>query len=164
MKYPYNVKKMQVEGHVFWVAISPLLKGCVGQGDTLNEAIAALEANEEVWLETAVEFGIEIPEIPVEEAVTYSGKFMVRISSQEHKKASELAKKQGVSLNQYVNDAIVARNAECTLSNSVSKELSTLSRQINSLVYRSNTTTNAEKKYSLQTIINTRNKFTIVPA
>lgn len=38
-----------------------LLRGCVGQGITVAEAITELEENERVWLKTAKEFGIPIP-------------------------------------------------------------------------------------------------------
>lgn len=50
--------QMKVEDHLFWVAENPDLPGCVGQGDTEEQAIAELKENEKVWLETAKEFGI----------------------------------------------------------------------------------------------------------
>ena len=110
MKYPFNVYQTKVEEHIFWIAESPMLNGCVGQGETADEALKELELNEEEWLVTAKEFGIEIPDIPVEQINEYSGKFTVRVAPYVHQKAAEMAKKQNVSLNQYVNDAIVAQN------------------------------------------------------
>ena len=97
MKYPFSVYFTQVEDHKFWIAECKILKGCVGQGETVEEAVAELKANQEEWLETAREFGIPIPEIPVENELEYSGKFTVRVSP--------------YSLNQYINDAIVSQNA-----------------------------------------------------
>ena len=111
MKYPFNVYQTKVEDHVFWIAEIPALNGCVGQGETADEALKELELNEEAWLETAKEYGIEIPEIPCEQINPYSGKFTVRVAPYVHRAAAELAKKQGISLNQYVNDAIVAQNS-----------------------------------------------------
>ena len=67
MKYPFSVYQAKVENHVFWVAESPALNGCVGQGETPDEAIKELELNEASWLETAKEFGISIPDIPCEQ-------------------------------------------------------------------------------------------------
>lgn len=64
MEYPYYTFNDEVTGHVFWVARSLSLKGCVGQGDTLDAAVNELEANESDWLEEASEFGIVIPKIP----------------------------------------------------------------------------------------------------
>lgn len=61
MKYPFKVYEERVRRHTFWVVESLDLKGCVGQGDTLDDAIRELEENEAVWLETAKECGIQIP-------------------------------------------------------------------------------------------------------
>ena len=43
MLYPFQVYRSEVEQHMFWVAKSASLKGCVGQGETAEEAIAELE-------------------------------------------------------------------------------------------------------------------------
>ena len=110
MKYPFKVYQTQVEKHVFWVAECPCLKGCVGQGDTIDEAICELEENEAIWLETAIECGIEIPSVPIEPMNEYSGKFTVRVSPSVHMAAAIHAQKENISLNQYINDAIVAQN------------------------------------------------------
>lgn len=40
----------------------------------------------------------------------YSGKITTRIAPHVHEQAAKLAEEQGVSLNQYINDAIVALN------------------------------------------------------
>lgn len=119
MRYPFSVYQTKVEDHVFWIAESPLLNGCIGQGETADDAIKELELNEEAWLETAEEYGIAIPEIPCEQVNLYSGKFTVRVSPHVHKTAAELAKKQGISLNQYVNDAIVSQNSSITTADSI---------------------------------------------
>lgn len=111
MKYPFRVYQTQVEKHIFWVAECPILKGCVGQGETIEEACAELEENEREWLLTAEKYGIEIPPIPTEQMASFSGKFTVRVAPYIHEEAVEYAKKQNISLNQYVNDAIVAQNS-----------------------------------------------------
>lgn len=111
MKYGFSLYLTEVEGHTFWVAESKDLKGCVGQADTADAAIKELEQNEIEWLEAAEEYSITIPE-PTLEKNNYSGKFMTRISPKVHQLAAENAKTQGISLNQYVNDAIVAWNTE----------------------------------------------------
>ena len=111
MKYPFSVFQTEVENHIFWIAKSNLLKGCVGQGDTQEEAIKELSENEKAWLETVKEVGIDIPKVPVEKVSKYSGKMTLRISPSVHLQAAEFAKKEGISLNQYINDAIVSRNS-----------------------------------------------------
>ena len=37
VKYPFVVFQTEVDGHVFWIAKSTYLKGCVGQGDEQTE-------------------------------------------------------------------------------------------------------------------------------
>ena len=111
MKYPFKVYQTESEGHMFWVAKSSSLKGCVGQGDLMSEAIAELEENEEAWLETAKETGIPIPKILVEREETYSGKMTLRLAPYVHMQAVMFAQKEGISLNQYINNAVVSQNA-----------------------------------------------------
>lgn len=67
MIYPFNVYFTEVEGHKFWIAECKSLRGCVGQGETADEAIAELELNEKAWLETAAEVGIPIPKFSKKE-------------------------------------------------------------------------------------------------
>ena len=115
MNYPYSVSKMKVEDHEFWVAKCPALKGCIGQGDTLDEAVRELESNADEWLSTAQELGLDIPPVPTETAPEYSGRLTLRISPYEHEQAAAFARLEGVSLNQYISDAVVARNREFKL-------------------------------------------------
>lgn len=116
MKYEFKVYRMQVEQHLFWVAESKVLKGCVGQGDTSDEAIQELSANENEWLITAKEYGIPIPPETAQTENHFSGKMSLRMSRFVHEEAAKNAQEQGVSLNQYVNDAIVNYNALCRVS------------------------------------------------
>ena len=111
MLYPFQVYQNKVEDHVFWVARSACLKGCVGQGETAAEAISELETNEQEWLATAREVGIPIPAVPVEASQEYSGKLTVRIAPAVHRDAAQRAKSERISLTQYISDAIVNWNA-----------------------------------------------------
>lgn len=45
-----------------WVASIPLLKGCFTQGDSREDALLMLDEAKALWLETALEEGIPIPE------------------------------------------------------------------------------------------------------
>ena len=46
MKYPFNVYQTKVEEHVFWIAEIPALNGCVGQGETADEALKEVTLHE----------------------------------------------------------------------------------------------------------------------
>lgn len=119
MKYPFTVTLRETDGHTYWVAASSSLKGCVGQGETAEEATAELSDNEAEWLHTAEEVGIPIPPVPTLCFDGYSGKLTIRIEPIEHGKAVCYAKEQGVSLNRYISDAIVSKNSECAHSFSI---------------------------------------------
>lgn len=111
MKYESTVYQMTVEDHTFWVAESKALKGCLGQGDTSEEAIKELEVNENEWLETAKDVGIPIPEITSYTPLAHSGKVALRLAPNVHEEALNLATKMGISLNHYLSDAVSSYNA-----------------------------------------------------
>jgi predicted HicB family RNase H-like nuclease len=111
IKYPFKVYQTESDGHIYWVAKSTSLKGCVGQGDQIDEALSELEQNEDAWLETAEEVGIPIPEILVENCENYSGKMTLRLAPYVHMQAVLFAQREGISLNQYINNAVVSQNA-----------------------------------------------------
>lgn len=117
LNYPFIVYQMKVDDHLFWVVESKQLKGCVAQGNTIEEALAEMEINEAEWLETAKELGMMIPDVQVEEPMSFSGKFTVRLSKRVHEEATLQAKSEGISLNQYINDAIVSYNARAMQEN-----------------------------------------------
>lgn len=63
VKYPFVIYPAQEGGYV---AEIPALKGCLAQGDTLNETLEELETVETLWLETAVRAGLRLPKVDVE--------------------------------------------------------------------------------------------------
>lgn len=110
MEYGFNVSMMEANGEKFWVAKSIDLKGCIGQGDSIDAAIKELRENEQVWIEIAKEEGEQLPEQTtktLEDEYEYSGKISLRLSKRVHRDAAEQAKKDGVSLNRYIENAIV---------------------------------------------------------
>lgn len=78
--------------------------GCLAVGDTAAEALATLEEVAGSWLEVTLAKGQKIP--PPIENVTFSGKLLVRLPKSLHKKASHLAMREGVSLNQFIVTSI----------------------------------------------------------
>jgi predicted HicB family RNase H-like nuclease len=59
-----------------------------------------IEEARRLWLESAYEDGLDIP-LPRSDD-SYSGKFFIRAPKALHRKLSQLAKREGVSLNQYL--------------------------------------------------------------
>jgi antitoxin HicB len=60
VKYPFVIYPAPEGGYV---AEIPALRGCLAQGQTLNETLDELETVAELWLETALESGVELPTI-----------------------------------------------------------------------------------------------------
>lgn len=75
--------------------------GIVGDGDTIEEALADLEENKKDRFLQYLEEGFEIPE-PEKESDDYSGRFVVRLPKYLHRELTQFAQKNEVSLNQYV--------------------------------------------------------------
>jgi antitoxin HicB len=76
------------------------LPGCTAQGESLGETLDRLREARESWLRRAHAAGREIP-MP-ESKRTYSGKFIVRVPRSIHAHLAEAARREGVSLNQYI--------------------------------------------------------------
>ncbi len=113
MKYEANIYQMKVDEHTFWVAESRVLKGCVGQGDTSDDAIKELEQNEEEWLETAAEMDIPIPQPAAKNDAMPSGRFALRLAPNVYADAVMITRELQISLNQYFSNAILCYNTEC---------------------------------------------------
>lgn len=97
----YRIELQQEDGG--FVARHPDLEGCISQGETADEAVASLAEARGLWLEECLDAGLEIPE-PAEPRG--SGRLLLRMARSLHSRLAGLAEKEGVSLNQLVNQAL----------------------------------------------------------
>lgn len=97
LKYPITITP-DVTGS--YVAEIEDLPGCFTQGETLEETYANMDEARRLWLKSAYEDGIDIP-LP-RDLEQYSGKFFIRAPKSLHRKLDQIAKREGVSLNQYL--------------------------------------------------------------
>jgi predicted RNase H-like HicB family nuclease len=74
--------------------------GCFATGKSASEALHNLESVAVDWIETALEQGQDIPE-PME-SIDYSGKLVLRMPKNLHKRAALWADREGVSLNKFI--------------------------------------------------------------
>jgi predicted RNase H-like HicB family nuclease len=81
--------------------------GCYSFGDTAEEALQNLEDAALSWIEAAVSQGQHIPE--PSDSGEASGKVALRLPRNLHRKASQVAERNRVSLNTFLVDAIAAR-------------------------------------------------------
>lgn len=63
--YPFEVYLCKDNGKMYWAAKSASLRGCVGQGETALDAINEMAENERIWIRTAEENNIAVPEVPI---------------------------------------------------------------------------------------------------
>src|SRR3972149_1375416 len=106
MKLPY-ARVLTPDETGGYVAEVLELPGCISEGDTPDEAIENLEDAMRGWLQVALEDGQRIPE-PLE-AGEYNGRILLRVPRSVHARCVRLAGADGVSLNQWLLEAIGER-------------------------------------------------------
>lgn len=103
LNYPSQITKIdEADGGGFLIEV-PMLKGCMSDGETVEEAYNNLEEAKKEWFTYMLENNLAIPE-PAD--TVYSGRFMVRIPKTLHKIITEQSKREGLSLNQYVSNVL----------------------------------------------------------
>ena len=95
--YPITVRPLSKEEGSGYLAEVPDLPGCIADGETVNEAVQAIQSAITAWLKTAKEFGDSIPK--PSNAAQYSGQWRIRVPKHLHAALAFAAKEEGVSLN-----------------------------------------------------------------
>jgi len=103
LKLPYTIELIPDSEQGWFVRIKEL-RGCMSQGNTVQEAYEMIQDAMRGWLEVAIEDNIPIPEPAPDE--DYSGKFVVRLPRSLHRQLAQTAEREGVSLNQLINVAL----------------------------------------------------------
>ena len=78
------------------------IPGCITCGENLESAISNAADAKKVWLEVALEEGIEIHE--PDSLEEYSGQFKLRMPRSLHRSLAEHSKREGISMNQYLEE------------------------------------------------------------
>lgn len=105
--YGINIKVSKEDGIVEYVAIFNDFKTIIGVGETASQAIEEAYGNLEAYFDFCESEGIEIPD-PSDDRVfeEYNGRVTLRMPRALHRDIAEYAKKDGVSLNYIINDAL----------------------------------------------------------
>lgn len=101
-KYAFNIIWSEEDGE--FVATCPAFPGLSALGETEEEALAEAKIALGLFIKTCEAQGIPLPES--DQAQDYSGQFRVRLPKSLHRQAAQLAALDGVSLNQFVANAI----------------------------------------------------------
>ena len=104
---------------VFWsdedegfIAVVPDLPGCSAWGADEAEAIEQAHDAAAAWIKAAKSAGKPIPApSPLSDETGFSGRFLMRIPRRLHADLARKAKREGVSLNQYVLYLLAERNS-----------------------------------------------------
>jgi len=105
LNYAIEIKKIPEDLGGGWEACIPDLgrEAFRADGDTPEEALSKLEEIKRELFQMYLERGVSIPE---PEEGEFSGRFLVRVPKSLHRRLSERAKREGVSLNLLVNDLL----------------------------------------------------------
>jgi antitoxin HicB len=125
LNYPVTLYHAEEGGYVAEIEDLP---GCLTEGETLEEVTQKIDDARKAWIQTAYEDGIDIPLPRSDEE--YSGKFMVRIPNYLHRRLVERARREGASLNQYVESILSAGVATQNVIAEIKPELDKISKQI----------------------------------
>lgn len=97
--YPFTVRPLSRDEGGGWLVEFPDLPGCMADGATPEEALHEAEDAVRSWLAAAAAHGDPIPAPSSADLAGYSGKWVVRTPRSLHKRLSERARQEGVSLN-----------------------------------------------------------------
>lgn len=95
--------------------------GCFADGESPEEAYRNLDEVAESWVESALAQGFPVPSPVATQG--HSGTVSLRLPKSLHKRAAELAHRDGVSLNQFLVAAIAARVGAENLTETIASKL-----------------------------------------
>ncbi|MFH1983940.1 MAG: toxin-antitoxin system HicB family antitoxin [Pseudomonadota bacterium] len=106
MNLPYTIELVPIpesEGGGFTAQLPEVGRlSIVADGETPEEALSSLDHIKRERFSHYIEKGLSIP-LPAETLDEFSGRFVLRVPKELHRKLVDGAKKNGASLNQYVN-------------------------------------------------------------
>jgi predicted RNase H-like HicB family nuclease len=107
LKAPYKRVLIPAEESGTYTAEIVEFPGCVSQGQTPVEALENLETASRGWIEAVLDLGQEVPPPSITEE--HSGKISLRLPRSLHRRAAQMAQRDGVSLNLFIATAIAEK-------------------------------------------------------
>ena len=99
-EYSFDVAPLSEENGGGFLITWPDLPGCMSDGESIEQAIANGRDAFQVWMETYIEQGREVPK--PDSVGSSSGKFVQRVPKSLHSRLAAYAKSEGVSMNTLV--------------------------------------------------------------
>lgn len=120
--YTFKVYKDEFDD---WVCEYTDIPGMIGVGETKEEAIREADLFLNAYLDELDKEGREYPKI--KDTHTYSGRITLRISRSTHREVVFSAQNDGVSINQWVTDAVNQHLGRYQISNKIKESLDLIS-------------------------------------
>jgi antitoxin HicB len=98
--YAILVEPLSLSDGGGWLATAPALRGCMGDGDTAEAALADVERAIQEWKDAARQLGRDTP------SPASLGQWRQRVPRTLHEKLKIVAAREGVSLNAYVANVL----------------------------------------------------------
>ena len=127
LNYPITLSQDEENGKVYFEAEIPDLPGCGAHGETIEEALKKLDEAKKLWLEVSLERNLPIPEPASEDE--FSGKFLLRIPARLHMQLTKAARKESMSLNQYIR-SLLERQLDI---NTLLEKIDEISKQVENI-------------------------------
>jgi len=102
MRYPFNIVWSEEDGE--FLATCSSFPGLSAFGETEEEALQEAKIALELFIESYKERGLALPKPPRKQK--FSGQLSLRLPKSLHERASIKATEDGVSLNQYITNAL----------------------------------------------------------
>lgn len=105
LPYPITIYPEANDGDGYLAEIKDL-PGCMGVGETIEEALESIQGSKEFWIELALEKGgdIPLPTHPVMEKPEV--RVLLRLPGELHSRLVRFARRRKISLNRYIIDAL----------------------------------------------------------
>ena len=98
-EYPFTLRPLSAEDGGGWLIEYPDLPGCIADGETPEEALAAGREAKAAWIAAMREAGRDVPAPGADPTAAYSGKWLLRTPKSLHRRLAEQAARENVSLN-----------------------------------------------------------------
>ena len=104
LNYPVEISVIPEDEGGGYLASIPLLPGCMTDGETVEEAYTNLQDAKREWIIDMLDRGLPINEPNMKPR--FSGRFVVRVPKTLHRLLAEESEREGISLNQFVNNSL----------------------------------------------------------
>lgn len=104
LNYPVEISVIPEDEGGGYFACIPLLPGCWSDGETFEEAYKNILEVKGLWIEDMLDRGMLINEPNIKPR--FSGRFVVRVPKTLHRLLAEESEREGISLNQFVNNSL----------------------------------------------------------